>query len=371
MVLLDLSAAFDTIDHDIMLERLRDRFGINGTAWKWFQSYLKQRTQSVCINGCHSEKKCLVCCVPQGSVLGPLLYVLYTYGLGDILRLDFHLYADDTQLYITFCPRTNGDIELSTLKLQTCIKAVRNWMTTNFLKLNEEKTEFMYFASPYYSKRLSEPSLQVGNDLVNCSSSVRNLGAFFDRTMSMVEHVTKTTKAAYFQLRKIRYIRKYLSKSNTEKLVHAFISSRLDLNNALLYGITSTQTKILQKIQNSAARLITGVHIRVEMTPVLRSLHWLPIEKRKVFKICLLVYKCLNGMAPTYLSDIILPLRIDGGLRSTTNSLLKVHITRTNFGERAFSISGPFLWNRLPTSVRQSGSLGSFKTNLKTILFNS
>jgi len=344
---------------------------VDGVALQWFQSYLKGRTQSICINKCQSDKKCLICSVPQGSVLGPLLYVLYTYGIGDILRhhnLEYHLYADDTQLYIAFCPKTNGDLYISVERLQVCIKDIRNWMTTNYLKLNEDKTEFIMFASPYYSKRLPVTSILVGNDFVRSSDVVRNLGAHFDNQLSMDKHVIKATQAAYLHLRRIRYIRKYLSKQNTEKLVHAFITSKLDLNNGLLYGITNTLTLILKKVLYSAARLVTGVGIREHMTPVLKSLHWLPIDKRIMFKLCLLVYKCLNGLAPAYLSDLIVPLQRKG-LRSSNESLLKVSKTKNSYGDRSFSVCGPAIWNQLPESVRVSPSLDAFKKNLKTHFF--
>ena len=146
LLLLDLSAAFDTDDHAILLSRLRDRFGVSGTALAWFQSYLSDRSQFVSIDGKRSSKRGLSCGVPQGSVLGPLPYLLYTSPLGDICQkhgLSFHLHADDTQIYIIFKPLVNGSLECSKNLFQECSRDMSIWMKKNKLKLNDDKTNFL------------------------------------------------------------------------------------------------------------------------------------------------------------------------------------------------------------------------------------
>ena len=142
LVLLDLSAAFDTVDHEILLHRLQYKFGIKGKAYEWFRSYLTGRTQSVRIDGTDSSVCPLPCGVPQGSVLGPLLFLLYTSQLGDLIRkhdMSFNLYADDDQLYTTFA--CNDDVELYSVisRLESCLADINNWMTCNKLKLNADK----------------------------------------------------------------------------------------------------------------------------------------------------------------------------------------------------------------------------------------
>ena len=146
LVLLDLSAAFDTIDHEKLFNLLNLSFGVQVSALNWITSYLSNRKQSVLINGVSSDELNLSWGVPQGSVLGPILFTIYTTPLANIIRkhgIEFHLYADDTQLYIAFKPSCPGSKYDSIKKLEACIEDIRKWMSHNMLKLNEDKTEFL------------------------------------------------------------------------------------------------------------------------------------------------------------------------------------------------------------------------------------
>ena len=180
LVLLDLSAAFDTVDIDILLQRLHLRFGVKGSAFDWFSSYLRSRSQSVFINGCKSSEITLTCGVPQGSILGPILFTIYTSPLGDIIRkynLSYHLYADDCQLYLSFKPyAANEAIAYSTLK--HAVDEIKNWMWQNKLKLNEDKTEFLIIGRKSQCAKVTQKQIMVGQTAVNTSLSVRNLGVF-------------------------------------------------------------------------------------------------------------------------------------------------------------------------------------------------
>ena len=178
------------------------------------------------------------------------------------------------------------------------------------------------------------------------------------------------SSSASFALRKIGKIRNYLDKSTTEQLIHAFVSSRLDSNNILLAGLPSKDISKLQRIQNSAARLVSRSKKRAHITPILQDLHWLPVHHRINFKLLLLTYKILNDMAPVYLSELLHPYVPTRLLRSSSKDLLQTPSHRTkSYGARAFSIIAPILWNTLPHHIRQASSINQFKNSLKTFQF--
>ena len=147
LVLLDLTAAFDTIDHGILLSRLRHRFGVRGAALDWLRSYLADRKQLIRIESDNSSPTSVPFGVPQGSVLGPLLFTAYITPLGDLIRkygLEYHLYADDTQIYVSFPP--GGDEQPDALNcLHSCLEEIVKWSQSNLLKLNDEKTDVVVF----------------------------------------------------------------------------------------------------------------------------------------------------------------------------------------------------------------------------------
>ena len=238
LLLLGLSAAFDTVDHGILLDRLSHRFGICGLALSWFKSYLSNRFQFVEIRGEKSSHQPLTYGVPQGSVLGPILYLLYTSPLGDIVRrynMGFHFYADDTQLYLSF-DSLSGEGQASAVhSIEACASEIDEWMRLNKLKLNSDKSELLVISSKY-RLRPSLDSISIREQVVNSSVSATNLGLIVDDSLSLEEHVNSISKSCYYHIRRIAKIRKYLSEDSTAALVHAFITCRLDNGNALLYG---------------------------------------------------------------------------------------------------------------------------------------
>ena len=204
LVLLDLSAAFDTIDHQKLLNLLNQSFGIRGVALKWFELYLKDRTQTVQIGSCTSTPVTLKYGVPYGSALGPILFTMYTTPLGNIIRkhgLNFHLYADDTQLYISFQPGVSVSKETAISCLEACIEDIKIWMTNNHLKLNDDKTELIVITTHSNTSQNQHIGINIGDSLITPSSEPpRNLGVLFDSTCSLNDHVSKICKSINYNL---------------------------------------------------------------------------------------------------------------------------------------------------------------------------
>ena len=370
LVLLDLSAAFDTVDHKKLLHTLAERIGLCGTALKWFVNYLSDRVQSVIIDGIESELWNILFGVPQGSVLGPILFIIYTSPLGDILRhrgISFHLYADDTQLYLSFNVDESKD---AFLKMEQCISEIRTWMASNFLRLNDDKTEVVLIGSPHLLQKDHGSNLHIGQDIISPSDMARNIGAIFDKSMSMSNHISQICKGAWFHLKQIGQIRQFLDSKATATLMHSFVSSRLDNFNSLLYGVPKNQIKKLQRVQNAAARVVTRSRKFEHITPSLIELHWLPIAQRIEYKILLLTFKALHGLAPTYIKDLIKVSKYSRNLRSNSQNFLVVPKTfYSKYGDRSFSYAAPTLWNKLPLECREATSVNCFKTKLKSYLF--
>ena len=374
LLLLDLSAAFDTVNHTILLNRLQKRVGITGGALRWFQSYLENRKQSVRINNVNSEPVDLKYGVPQGSVLGPVLFSLYTLPLADVLKthgVEYHLYADDTQIYMSFKAIHSEEMD-SIQKLSACIAEVKKWMMDNFLQLNTDKTKFLIFGTRNQLAKTETASFDAAGDIVEISSSARNLGIIFDNSLSMNQHVSHLSRICFNDLRNISYIRKYLTLDATKTIVQALVCSRLDYCNSLYYGLPNTQIQRLQRIQNAAARIILKRKKFDHITPVLIELHWLPLKFRITFKLLLLTYKSLNGQAPPYLVRLLKPKTLSyHELRSNAllNNLEIRDAKLCSGGDRAFSIAAPREWNKLPANIKSSQSIEVFKSRLKTYLF--
>ena len=237
-------------------------------------------------------------------------------------KSNFHLYADDTQLYLTFISSTS---DLAKLATEDCVRDIDAWMIVNMRKMNRNNTEPVVLNA---SHRPPPPS------------TARNISVLYDTVMSMEHHVTAVCKAGFFYLQNISRIRKYISRHTAEILLHAFITSRLDFCNSLLYGLPKKTIKRLQHVQNAAARMVALTPKHEHISPVLQELHWLPVEQRIIFKILLMTFKCLNGIAPLYLSDLVtrhIPRR---NLRSANgHRLFDVEYNLGKYGFRPFSVA--------------------------------
>ena len=206
-MLLDLSAAFDTVEHSVLLSRLSNSFGIRDTALRWFRSYLSDRSQRVSLDGKVSDKFQLTHGVPQGSCLGPLLFTLYVSKLFDIIKGHLphvHTYADDTQLYLAFKPDSAVNALDAVNAMELCIRDLRTWMLHDKLKLNDNKTEFILIGTRQQLAKVDGISLCVGDSKVSPVKSAKNLGTWIDSNLNLKINVNNTCKAAYYHLTNVR-----------------------------------------------------------------------------------------------------------------------------------------------------------------------
>ena len=322
--------------------------------------------------------------MPQGSVLGPVLFVMYMQPLFDIVKhhaVNHHAFADDNQLYKD---TTLADLQPTLVSLQHCISDVKDWMSLNKLQLNDSKTECMLVRTSRTPTTDLPASLKVGDAEVAFVSSVRNLGVTLDCNLTMSDHVQNICKAAYIQLRQIGAIRHLLTQLRqigairhlltqqaTQTLVSAFVLSRLDYCNSLLSGCPKYLLNKLQRVQNAAARLVCKARKSDHITPILHSLHWLPISSRIQYKLSCICFNSFSGFAPRYLSELLHIYTPSRQLRSSADTrVYRIPTVRTKtLGQRAFIYQGPVTWNGLPLSVRHSDSILSFRSNVKTHLF--
>jgi len=372
LALLDMSAAFDTIDHNILLHSLENFYGIAGTALSWFRSYLTNRTQIVTTNGLKSSKTLLKFGVPQGSVLGPILFILYAKPISKIIdnhHILHECYADDTQIQLS---GSVSEIPNLLSRLVNCISDLKSWMTANKLKLNDEKTEVMLVIPPKLSQHPSLPkTMSINSTDITFSTSVRDLGVILDHSLSFQQQISQICQSAYLEIRRISSIRHYLSIDATRTLVCSLILSRLDYCNSLLAGCPNSLLLKLQRIQNNAARLIFRSSKFDHVTPLLIKLHWLPINQRINYKLSSICFSFVTSNSPEYFSSLLIPYVPTRQLRSSsdTRTLKTSTYKKSSFGKRCFSYQGPSSWNTLPYNVRHATSVKTFKTSLKTQLF--
>ena len=371
LVLLDLSAAFDTLDHTILLHRLRE-LGLDGTVIEWFTSYLIGRSNSVKIRQTTSSRQTIKYGVPQGSVLGPIMFNIYISPIADIFRrhqIRYHIYADDTQLYAE-CPPSNHTDALR--RLRDCVDDLKRWLDRNHLLLNESKTEAIVFRSAAVRVTSVESTVDDCGAVVPLLPTIRDFGVILDNGLDMSAQVSNACRGAYFHLFRIAKIRKCLNTAACKTLVHSLVTSRIDYGKQVLYGISDRLLHRLDMVQRSAARVVLRIRHgdRQSMTAALKQLHWLPVKWRVEYKLLVLVFRALHDQTLAYLASLITPYVPSRALRSAGQALLTVpRHNLERYGRRSFSCAGPTLWNALLEDIRMTVNINAFKAQLKTHYF--
>ena len=297
LVAIDLSAAFNTFDHEILLDIFKRKFGIESKALQLFNNYLRPRSFKVVTDGTYSQEQDLEVSVPQGSCVGANIFNLYCAPLEDIVHpgLKISGFADDHSIRDSF-KASNRRAELQTItNLQHCMLNIKQWMDQARLKMNPSKTEFIYFGFNRQLAKCSENEILVAGDLILRSEVIRYLGVWMDSSLNFKTHTTKKCQCAMINFLRIRKIRHLLDTDTTASLCLSLCISHLDYCNAVLYKIPKVTLAKLQQIQNMCACLVLRKSKRDSISECLKQLHWLPVQQRIEFKLLVLTYKCLYG----------------------------------------------------------------------------
>jgi hypothetical protein len=350
-VSLDVSGAFDSVEHTILINRLQQA-GFAGVALEWLSSYLSERTQMIKCRETTSRPMLLKSGVPQGSILGPCLFNVYMAPLAKCLenkKISHHIYADDILLYHEFFSQESS---LAMKFIQDGLDLVDEWMRSNFLLLNAQKTKALLFHGKT-SPIVTPLSLRGAEIPVYGNDSLKWLGVNLDSQLTLKEFVNTTCRSSYLHLRTIRHARMSLNKQAAKLLCHSLVLSRVDYCNSLLYGIPMKDCNKLQKVINLAARIVTQKRRCESISPLLNELQWLRAKNRIELKLCSIVFTFLRSGKPEYLERFIEVYEPARNLRSSNSYQLVRHSARVRIGEGSIGVSGPKVWNALPPEMRQ------------------
>ena len=281
VMLLDLSAAFDTVDHDLLLKILENEIGLKGKVLLWFESFLKGRSQRIRIGKVTSGVIYIKFGVPQGSVLGPVLFNIYIrsiYSCVNRLGFDISGYADDHQILKVFRPNNQYDILVN--QLDNCFTTTKAWMSNYFLMMNDPKTQIIVFGTTKVLKEVTIRGINLtSGSNIRFISTIKNLGIVMDDHLTFYKQVVLLKKKSFNMIRKLYKVRHLLSEHDLKLVVNALVVSCLDYCNGIFYGIADNLIAQLQLILNAAAKVVKGKLKYDHMGNDLNDLHWLPIKR--------------------------------------------------------------------------------------------
>jgi len=356
-VYIDLKKAFDTVDCDTLLFKLQC-LGIRGTAYKWFKSYMTDRSQSVQHGTISSEKLPVSCGVPQGSILGPILFSLYVNDIVSCVKSSkIVLYADDTVLLSS--GKTAEEIKTS---LISDLASLDVWFLKNKLHLNTKKCKWTLFGSEKRLQSTSVPAIHIKNETLEHVTTYKYLGVQLDKNLNFDTHIDDMCKKVRQRLGVLRRVRDYLDEDTALMLYNALVMPVIDYCDVTYATCTSKNLNRIEKLMAKGGRIILNERNDYPSASVFKRLKWLTFRERSLYHKNILMFKCLHAMCPQYLSSVF--EKIDHGYNTRQSDDLKVVKCHTNMGKRSFKCDGANSWNILPSHVQLSSSLDVFKRSL-------
>ena len=361
-IFIDLSKAFDTINHNILLAKL-NYYGIRGTANNWFHSYLTKRFQCTRYKSCTSDLKEIVCGVPQGSLLGPLLFILYINDLSTATNLfSYILYADDTNI---ICSDQN--INSLCKKVNENLAKISEWFHSNRLSVNTKKCNYMLFSNRLRNVDLSHFHVQLNNINIPRVETTKFLGVHLDSNLTWRSHIseiqTKVSKNVGVMSKLSYMLPKYALRMLYCTLVLPFFS----YCNLVWANTFPTSLKQLNALQNKAIRIISHVQPRIHAKPLYQELNLLTMNNIMKYQQAIFIYQCVNGLLPTQFSNMFAFTQDNYNYRTRSSLSRQLIIPRHRTLSFQYNIrySGPKVWNDLPLIIKSAPTLQIFKSKLK------
>ena len=359
VVFLDLKKAFDTVDHHILLKKLA-KYGANEKSLKWFESYLLDRYQYTMVQGVKSSTKCLACGVPQGSILGPLLFIVYINDLPSFMeQCRVSLYADDTAMY--FASRSQVDLML-TLRLELSI--VAEWLKANHLTLNVPKTKFVIFATRPKLNNFEEQSLFINGSPIERVSCMKYLGLLLDEVLSFNEHVDYLHNTISACTGLLYHSLKLLDLKTSLTLHKSLVLPHFDYGDTVYSATSQHNLDRLQKLQNSACRSILLLNREAHIFEMHNELNLPYLSDRRYLHYATDCHKAVHQSDAYCMSKFMIPVGqvMPRTTRSGQQQVVRVPRRRTNLGQRGYSYRGRFFWNSIPSDIRSEQNLLHFKS---------
>ena len=361
VIFIDLKKAFDTIDHGIILRKL-SYYGVDQVALNWFSSYLGNRVQKCQVNGHLSSSSVINCGVPQGSIIGPLLFLLYINDLPNCLTIaEPNMYADDTNL--TVSADNLADLKH---KMNLELANINQWLRVNKLSLNITKTEYMVIGSRQRLRAITDGQsieLSIEGKEISRVKEAKSLGMVIDDSLSWNKHAEETCKKISCGIGMLKRLRPFINQSTAVDIYKSLIEPHFDYCSGVWYGTSKTMCDRLQKLQNRAARVITKSDIDKSATSLRKLLNWDDVDSRRKKQLAISMYKSIHGLCPSYIKDMFVSRSLVHDLRNMKHKL-SLPKPRTDYLKKSFSYCGAEVWNSLPPEIRGAKSLSLFKKKI-------